>query len=429
MCIGSCIGGCCATCATSMFDRCGRSGSFIPYIVLLFLTSMVALILYYWGADLTLHLYAFDVAACPSNLCASYGTVYRLSFALFVFFALHFLVLLVGGTRCAKIDYSSWLWKIILFLVLIVLCWIIPDNFYMNGYVHVARIGGAIFLLLQIVLLIDFAYSWNESWTSDDRPNYYKILVMLASVVFIILSVLLAVFGFVYLASSGSDCRLGQFFIGFTITLTTLMIILSISNVVDKGGLLPATIVTGYCYWLCFTALSSSPSSCNTLASTNNFQLVTGILLGAASIAYSAYELATNSNLFGGPSEEDEKKIAEKIDSKDVEMGSSKDESENGAVAAESASSSIKADGEDEEALIKMKSRSIRFHSLMLFAAMYMAMLLTNWGSLQTLNGQSSGYDISNETMWVKIGAEWVTIGLYTWTLVASKMCPNRDFS
>ncbi|KAG1704144.1 hypothetical protein DVH05_006155 [Phytophthora capsici] len=62
-----------------------------------------------------------------------------------------------------------------------------------------------------------------------------------------------------------------------------------------------------------------------------------------------------------------------------------------------------------------------QFYSMMCLAGLYMAMVLTDWDSAK---GSSS--DVS---MWVKIIAQWLTILLFSWTLVAPKLCPNRDFS
>ena len=33
-----------------------------------------------------------------------------------------------------------------------------------TAWMYVGMIGGYIFILIQLVLLIDFAYNWSESW-------------------------------------------------------------------------------------------------------------------------------------------------------------------------------------------------------------------------------------------------------------------------
>jgi len=79
--------------------------------------------------------------------------------------------------------------------------------------------------------------------------------------------------------------------------------------------------------------------------------------------------------------------------------------------------------------------RTRRFHLVMACAAMYMAMLLTTWGSTQDVSAREQGshskvaYDLNKASMWIKISTQWATILLYTWTLVAPLVLKNRDFS
>lgn len=87
-------------------------------------------------------------------------------------------------------------------------------------------------------------------------------------------------------------------------------------------------------------------------------------------------------------------------------------------------------------------SRLWFFHVVMAAGALYMAMLLTNWGTGSNVDhkngtdtspsGSTTVY-VSNSTgeaqMWVKIASQWVAIALYTWTVIAPRCFPDRDFS
>lgn len=68
----------------------------------------------------------------------------------------------------------------------------------------------------------------------------------------------------------------------------------------------------------------------------------------------------------------------------------------------------------------KTKSNSL-FHIMFAIGTVYMSMLLTNWG---TIAGQHS-----EVRMWVTIASQWVAISLYTWTIIAPRCLPNRDFT
>ncbi len=94
----------------------------------------------------------------------------------------------------------------------------------------------AVFLLLQIIVMIDFAYTWNESWTSEEVNR--KGLVLVAAVILYAASIVLLAMGFKLFGAEG--CKLSHFFLGFTIALTLILSALSVSPYVDKGGLLPA---------------------------------------------------------------------------------------------------------------------------------------------------------------------------------------------
>lgn len=68
------------------------------------------------------------------------------------------------------------------------------------------------------------------------------------------------------------------------------------------------------------------------------------------------------------------------------------------------------------------------FHMTMLFAGLYLAMLLTNWGDSSTA-AETGNPELSIASMWVRIVSQWVIYGLYAWSLMAPFCCPNRDFS
>merc|ERR1712166_1447271 len=93
---------------------------------------------------------------------------------------------------------------------------------------------------------------------------------------------------------------------------------------------------------------------------------------------------------------------------------------------------------------VQPDSRLWFFHVIMAAGSLYMAMLLTDWctGSVTTVfpnststttpSGSGTATCVSNSTgatqMWVKIASQWFAIGLYTWTLVAKRCLPDRDF-
>lgn len=67
------------------------------------------------------------------------------------------------------------------------------------------------------------------------------------------------------------------------------------------------------------------------------------------------------------------------------------------------------------------------FHLIFALASMYSAMLLTGWTGSNA--GSSELVDVGWTSVWVRICTEWVTAGLYLWSLVAPLILPDREFS
>jgi hypothetical protein len=64
------------------------------------------------------------------------------------------------------------------------------------------------------------------------------------------------------------------------------------------------------------------------------------------------------------------------------------------------------------------------FHLIFALASMYIAMLMTGWGAVEQ---ERDRLDVGWTSVWVKTAAEWVTGLLYSWTLIAPAMFPDRD--
>ena len=269
----------------------------MPYMVLFVLSTILALILRFWAHGLVLDLYIYHPGLCTSDKCLGIGGVNRISFALFLFFFLH-AVLLRFVSACARFDSSSWWGKLFGFVVLMIFAWLLPNSFY-SVYMQISRVVSAFFLLLQLIILIDFAYQWNEDWTSDEKG--WQKGVLAASAFLYAASLTIFVLDLVYFGQGPSSCPTQKFFIAFTLVLTFIMTGVSVSNLIkDGGGLLPAGVVTLYSYWLLFTALTSDPSECNTVSSRSReiVPLIIGLVLTTASITYASWSVATNTALF-----------------------------------------------------------------------------------------------------------------------------------
>lgn len=136
-----------------------------------------------------------------------YFAVYRICFALVCFFFL-FMILMafVRDSRDprARIQNGFWFFKALAVIGLVVGAFYIPQNGGFEGvFMYFGIVGGFMFILVQLILLIDFAHSWNESWVekyeNDEREYYYGLLIF--TFIFFSLAITIGVLGYVFYAS------------------------------------------------------------------------------------------------------------------------------------------------------------------------------------------------------------------------------------
>jgi hypothetical protein len=66
------------------------------------------------------------------------------------------------------------------------------------------------------------------------------------------------------------------------------------------------------------------------------------------------------------------------------------------------------------------------FHLIFALASMYSAMLLTGWTS--STKDSEELVDVGWPSVWVRICTEWITAGLYVWTLLAPIFFLDPEF-
>ena len=103
---------------------------------------------------------------CPEGECYGILAIYRICFATFIFHLL--LGGLMYGVRSSsepRAGFQNGWWgvKIILWLGLVVADFFVPNGVFIFWSKYFAMGFAGIFVLLQVVLLIDFAYGFSES--------------------------------------------------------------------------------------------------------------------------------------------------------------------------------------------------------------------------------------------------------------------------
>eukprot|EP00742_Colponemidia_sp_Colp-10_P006905 GILJ01007407.1.p1 GENE.GILJ01007407.1~~GILJ01007407.1.p1 ORF type:complete len:424 (-),score=61.54 GILJ01007407.1:201-1472(-) len=416
LCLGSlagCAGQACLCCACSKICSCCSFGSSkqsvrVGYLTYIILGGLLAVILRFWGGDLLSKLHGF--VECPSRSgggdhCLGVEAVYRVSFTLTIFFAVLMLLCALGGAVAKAVHTSFWALKLIFVVGLFIGTLFMPNSVF-NGFAQASQIISAFFLLLQIIILIDFAYTWNESWVAnakrdgeDDAGRKWLYCILAASVSFFIFAFTLIVLMYVWFGGSG--CGLNNFFISFTLICSVIVTALSVSGIAKNGAILTSAIVVLYITYLCWSAVLGEPDSCNTLrgeSSPNELQLIVGMILAVASLSYSSFSAATNDVFHLKP--------------KKLEVEQMLPEPTNDRAKRE----------------VEMEANATYFHLILALASIYMSMLLTDWAAIPSDNTVSTAADVSWVPVWVKMSSQWATIALYTWTLVAPALFPDRHF-
>ncbi|CAA7265559.1 unnamed protein product [Cyclocybe aegerita] len=459
--------------ASLFFKSCNCNSSIatrVGFAIIFCLNSILAWIMKTDAAIKLIEKWSFDYIKmeCAGEKCYGVLAVHRICFAL----ALYHLLLsatLVGvqDTRNKRAALQNGWWgpKVLVWLILVGVSFTIPNGFFMFWGNYVALIGATIFILLGLVLLVDFAHSWSEmcleKWENSSSNLWQWVLIgsTLSMYAFTI-----TLTGLLYAYFAGSGCTLNQFFISFNLALCVVITIMSVHPIIQehnpRSGLAQAAMVAAYCTYLIVSALSNhvhETKQCNPLRDgkkTRKAVLVLGGIFTFLAIAYSTTRAATQSKALVGNGKKGRIHLPED-DPSHSEMGvvttqPGRTESpryqallaavEAGAIPA----SALQEEEEEEEDEVVGEARDDEltgtrynyswFHIIFSIAAMYVAMLLTDWNvvSKQPISGPvDPDYDVyigrSEVAMWMRVVSGWVCMVLYIWSLLAPVILPDRQ--
>eukprot|EP01132_Coremiostelium_polycephalum_P005760 gene5760-7168_t len=405
----SCCGGVSCFGSTVKKSTCTR----IIYIVMFLVISILTYVFSYWAYSWFSNLDVFKI--CTNSSCFGALLVYRMTFGLVLYHLLLGLVLVgVRNSEDSRASIQDGYWPVKLLLLggIIAGCFFIPNKFYVY-YGWISIFAAALFIIVQLILLIEFAYSLNESCVrkiEDEGSTTNKWYVLL--IVMSFGSISLALGGSItMIVLFGKGCSLNQFFIVFNMALSLIIGVLSISEKVREyrpsSGLFQSGVVMLYTTYLVYSAImSEQPSTCSTLINSspqNHAMVILGAIFTIISVSYSAFRASDSNELLGRGSGGNEFSSIPDID--DGTGGDSK--------------------MEDDESHQVAYSYTF-FHITFALGAMYICMLLTNWSTINGISNASVNVDSGLVSVWVKIASGWVVHLLYLWTLVGPLLFPNR---
>lgn len=423
---------CCAACPSCRNSTSAR----LMYALMLLVGTVVACIFLSPGLKELLEKVPFckdpgsssllDAINCQDKI--GYIAVYRLCFALTIFFV--FMALIMIGVKSSRdpragIQNGFWGLKYLLVIGTAIASFFIPEGWFFESFwMYIGMIGGFLFIIVQLILIVDFAHSWAEAWVGNyeetESRGWYSALIGVTLGMYG-LTITAIVLLFVFFTKS-DDCGLNKFFISFNLILCVIVSVMSILPAVQeklpRSGLLQSAVVSLYVMYLTWSAMSNSPdSTCNPgiigiinggKSQKTNFdgESIIGLALWTACVLYSSLRSASSSSKIT---------MSDSMLVKDNGDGNSEQDAEQ---------------GENGHRVWDNENDSVAyswsfFHVMFAFATLYIMMTLTNWyspnSSLDTLNSNSA-------SMWIKIISSWLCVGLYGWSLIAPLVLQDREF-
>lgn len=433
--VGSCVGsaasllvcGCCKCVGGQVLKHSARAG----YCALFLFGMLLAWCLRDFAEPLANKIPGYTVP--EDAVWVGEQAVYRLTFGNCVFFGLLSLILMgvkyKSDKRDEYIQHGSWAIKGAVWMLFLVLPFFIPGDFHWYGWM--ARFASGVFLIIQMLILLDFTHALNDAWFAKGEENKYYMYGLLATTVALFLGTLgLSAVAFHFFKPAGAGaCSLNVSLISYTLVACFGFSILSVHPSAPHGSLFPSSAISLYCMYLCFSAMQSEPWNeeykCNGLGKTtvvSGSSVAISMILTLGAVIYSALRAGSNTGTFFMASDDDEGADGQPLIAQEANTSAGLDGVDPEAPAEQTATrKSEKAMDEFEPVTYNYSF----FHIIFAVASMYVAMLMTDWGT----NGDEKLMDVSWPSMWVKMGSQFVATALYIWTLTAPLLFPDRDFS
>ncbi|KDE07206.1 hypothetical protein MVLG_02606 [Microbotryum lychnidis-dioicae p1A1 Lamole] len=470
---------CTGQAASALTKSCNCNSSVatrVGFSIIFLLNSLLAWLMLSDWAIRAIAKWSYDYIkmSCAEGRCYGVLAVHRINFALALFHAI-LALLLIGvpdtRTRRASIQNGWWGPKVAAWIVLVIVSFFIPNGFFMFYGDYISLVGATVFILIGLVLLVDFAHSWSETclerWESTDSP-FWKWTLIASTLGLYIVALVLTIIQYAFFASQG--CGLNRFLITLNLLVSLAVSGLSIAPAIQeanpRSGLAQSGMVVAYTAYLVTSAIAnhdddSIKGQCNPLTSraagARTGMVVLGAIFTFLAIAYSTSRAATQSKAlvgkgakrnvsegsYGALSSEDGELVTV-VSNQPNRKESLRYQALQAAVAEGSLPASVlEEDDEDEDALATdelddekagTRYNYVWFHVIFIMATMYVAMLLTNWNVVTTasfipdLSGDATPVRIgrSGRAMWCRIVSSWVCTLLYAWSLLAPVMMPDR---
>lgn len=394
------------------------------------------------------------------HMLTGFKAVYRICFGHAVF---HFLLFLLtykvwsSNSVRAGIQNGLWFYK---FLVLCFFCggaFFLPDKFNLY-WMYVGMIGGFIFILLQLILLVDFTHYWNAKMVLNKEGETSKCGLAgswICSTFFYILALTgIIILFMMYTRING--CFVNKIFIGLNTGLCVLLSFLTLApcttNRNPNANMLQSSVISLYVVFLNWSALASEPPLDVPLLETiqpknyavDDTEIFTIIEKGHSinnTFGYICRPIPT----FSFPNSD---RIAAYIglfimvsmaiysslqsSEQSYKLGVKKPQKPQLCCFCCTIRNRSNPTDHGGQKVIYNEAEGVVynysfFHMIFCLVSLYIMMQLTNW--YRPEESDLNKFGLNWAAVWVKMTSSWICVLIYLWTIFVPKCCPGRDLT
>ncbi|VDN10610.1 unnamed protein product [Dibothriocephalus latus] len=136
----------------------------------------------------------------------------------------------------AHIQNGFWFFKIAIIIGIMIGAFFITDPAFITTWMFFGIVLGFLYILVQLVLLVDFAHSWNEMWVNayeETESRIYACALLFTTFFFYGLSIAAVVLFYIYFGNA-SICVLGKTLTSFNLILCVIATIVSILPAIQE---------------------------------------------------------------------------------------------------------------------------------------------------------------------------------------------------
>ncbi|KAL0962172.1 hypothetical protein UPYG_G00336650 [Umbra pygmaea] len=368
------------------------------------------------------------------DVVVGYKSVYRMCFAMACFFFLFSIIMIrVRSSKDprASLQNGFWFFKFLILVGITVGAFFIPDGTFNTVWFYFGVVGSFVFIIIQLILLVDFAHSWNQSWLENAEEGNSKCwfaALLSFTVIHYVLAFSAVVVFYIYY-TTGDACTENKVFISlnfiFCIIVSIVAVLPKVQDAQPSSGLLQASVISLYTMYVTWSAMTNNPNrKCNpsllslvsnttspTVAPGQGVQWwdaqgIVGLVIFFFCTLYASIRSSNNTQV-------------NRLMQTEEGHGMAADDHE----AAKGDDGVRRAVDNEEDGVTYSYSF---FHFSLFLASLYIMMTLTNW---YQPDSTSQAMQSTMPAVWVKISSSWLGMALYLWTLLAPLILSNRDFN